>query len=138
MNGVNLHAVVRDAVASLNPDEDVILYQSAGQAVVSGHATPLYGEPIAATAQIQSESDEALYQSDNAGQNDITKKFYLCAGAKRPAGIIRPLARGGDVILRVSDGTWWLITGVIDDFSRVGWTSARCTLQVNPPEGVSP
>lgn len=31
MNGINLHMVVRSAITTINPDEQVILYQSAGQ-----------------------------------------------------------------------------------------------------------
>lgn len=29
MNGINLHMVVRSAITAINPDEQVILYQSA-------------------------------------------------------------------------------------------------------------
>lgn len=31
MNGINLHMVVRSAITAINPDEQVILYQSAGK-----------------------------------------------------------------------------------------------------------
>ena len=33
MNGINLHMVVRSAITTINPDEQVILYQSAGQKI---------------------------------------------------------------------------------------------------------
>ena len=36
MNGINLHMVVRSAITAINPDEQVILYQSAGQKNISG------------------------------------------------------------------------------------------------------
>jgi hypothetical protein len=135
MNGINLHSVVRAAITQIHPDEAVIIYRSSGQDNESGSVTPRYLPGYAARAQIQSENDEALYQSDMAGQNDITKRFYLYAesSASRPAGVVRPASRSGDLIKRASDNTWWLVVGVIDDFSGVGWTSARCTLQIEPP-----
>lgn len=42
MNGINLHMVVRNAITAINPDEQVILYQSAGQKNISGIVTPLF------------------------------------------------------------------------------------------------
>ena len=134
MNGVNLHGIVRGAIATLNPDEDAILYTASGQGNVAGKIEATYLPPVAVKVQIQSETDEALYHSNNAGQNDITNRFYLFSSSVegRPAGIIRPLGRSGDLFQR-ADGTWWLITAVVDDFSAVGWTSVRATLQTVPP-----
>lgn len=37
MNGINLHMVVRSAITTINPDEQVILYQSAGQKKYQRH-----------------------------------------------------------------------------------------------------
>lgn len=135
MTGVNLHAIVRGAINAINPDEDVTLYRASGQKNVAGKVTATYLPPVTVKAQIQSENDEALYHSNNAGQNDITKRFYLYADsvAGRPAGIIRPQARSGDIIQRVLDGTWWKVIAVIDDFSAVGWTSVRAALQTVAP-----
>ena len=39
MNGINLHMVVRSAITTINPDEQVILYQSAGQNNISKTST---------------------------------------------------------------------------------------------------
>ena len=42
---------------------------------------------------------------------------------------------GGDMFQR-SDGSWWLITAIPDNFSDVGWVSTRATLQVNAPSKI--
>lgn len=132
--GINLHSIVRGAISALHPDDTVTLYQSAGQQNVKGEIKPVYDAPQSVTAQIQSESDEKLYHADRVGQNDVTRRFYLFADpAKRPAGVIRPLARGGDIIQR-TDGTWWLVVAVPEDFSAAGWTQVRCSLQAKAPD----
>lgn len=133
---INLHKIVRGAITSVHADETVLLYKSAGQQNIAGAVEPVYNESETLAAQIQSESDDALYYSGNAGENEITRRFYLYADSLigRPAGIIRTLARGGDLIYRQEESTWWLITAVIDDFSRVGWVCVRANMQIKPAD----
>jgi hypothetical protein len=97
---------------------------------------------VAITAQMQSEGPTALAHADQAGTEEVSRKIYLNSGpdlGERVAGIVRPPARGGDM-LQLNDGTWWLVVGVIEDFSRSGdpgrsgWVCARVTLQVLPPD----
>lgn len=132
---MNLHAVVRGSICAVHPEENVTLYRSTGASDSYGAPTPLYAEGKCLSAQVQSEGDEALYYSDNMGMNDVTRSVWLFADrnmAQRPAGIFRPLARGGDM-LRRADGTWWLITAVPEDFSASGWVKARISLQTEAP-----
>lgn len=134
MAGLNLHSLVRGVIATVHPDEDVLLYQSTGSANVKGQPIPVYAPPQALRAQVQSENDEALQHIEKVNESDIVKRFYLTANAAmRPAGVMRPLSRGGDMIQR-ADGTWWLITGTIDDFSAVGWVAVRATMQTKGPD----
>lgn len=135
----NLHDIVRNAIVTNHPDESVWRYRSLGQKNVAGKYVPEYGDPEQLDAQIQSESDESLYHADRAGENDITKNFYVYSPfnpGERVSGIFRPLARSGDMIYRNSENTWWLVTALVEDFSDVGWCKVRCTMQVNAPEGV--
>lgn len=143
MAGVNLHSIVRGAVNALHPDMRATLYRSTGQSVrPGGLVKSAYGEGVQVKVQVQSEGATVLYHADRVGMEEITRKMYLfCAPGLdlRVAGILRPLSRGGDMI-KISpeeqwfSGTWWLVDGVVEDFSASGWSSVRATLQVNPPD----
>lgn len=141
---VNLHRVVRGAITAIHSDETVQWYGFSSQINLDGAITPLYFPPKSVKAQIQSESDDALYHSNNVGENEIMRRFYLYANGvvSRPAGIIRPLGRAGDLLYRPVDATWWLITATIDDFSASGWACVRAVQQVEAdgfaPEVIEP
>lgn len=131
MNGINLHNVVRGAVTAVHPDETLTLYRSTGRTNVNGRVTPSYASPVTIKAQVQGVGGDDLLYLDATARSKIMRKFYLYSDddiSTRPAGIIRPVARGGDMMLR-SDGTWWLITSVSEDFSSVGWESVIGTMQ---------
>lgn len=134
---INLHALVRGAVTALHPDEAVTLYQSTGQSNELGRIVPAYAEPQTVQAQIQSLSAEDLAHMEDASRTEISRKAYLFApdAALPPAGIVRPLARSGDMLQR-ADGTWWLVTGIIEDFTASGWVCVAITQQVEGPQGV--
>ena len=134
MMGLNLHAIVHPMVTVIHPDETVTLYQAQGQTNVAGKITPVYLPPQPILAQVQTASDAALYHADRVGQNDVTRNMYLFANSDTPpAGVVRPMARGGDIIQR-ANGTWWLVVAVPEDFSGVEWVMARCSLQVKAPD----
>jgi hypothetical protein len=134
---INLHALVNPVISALHPNVPGTLYPSTGQTLAAdGKAQPAYdtaGRPV--SAQMQSEGANTLYHADRVGMEEVSRKFYLFSSADlstRVAGLVRPLSRGGD-LLRLDDGTWWLIDAVLEDFTRSGWVSARATLQVDPP-----
>lgn len=131
---MNLHAIVHTAVTALHPAETVTLYQATGQTNTLGRVTPAYAGPQTVQAQIQSLSAEDLAHGQEASRTAIDRKAYLFApdAALPPAGIVRPLARGGDMLER-ADGTWWLITGMIEDFTASGWVCVSMTQQVDAP-----
>lgn len=133
---MNLHAIARAAITAIHPDEQVTIHRSLGQDVDDeGRVIPLYEEALA-MAQVQSLSDEKLYHSGLAGQSETNRTFYLRAEANpllKPYGVLRPLARGGDIIKR-ADGTSWLVNTVKEDFSDVGWVNVGATLQVKGPD----
>lgn len=132
---INLRAVAGPAIAAVHPDERVALWRNHGQTVDDeGRVTPLY-DVAPMSAQVQSLSDEKLYFAGQAGQNEVNRAFYLAAEpTAKSAGLLRPLARGGDMIQR-PDGTWWLVTSVMEDFSAAGWVRVGATLQERGPEG---
>lgn len=131
---INLHQVVRGAITALHPDESVSLVQSVGQANIAGRIVPQYAAPLTLLAQIQSMGSDELAHLEKTDSTKIYRKAWLNEPAERPvAGIIRELARNGDFIQR-QDGSWWLITAVMDDFSRSGWVSVAITRELNGPQ----
>lgn len=130
---MNLHGIARNVIQAAHAEEPLTLYQSTGQVNEKGRLTPIYAEPLSVSGQVQTENDEKLYHAYATSQDEITRRIYLYTEKLRPAGIVRPQARGGDMIER-GDGTWWLVTGVLDDFSGAGWVCVRVTLQVNKPD----
>ena len=138
MSGLNLHDIVRAAITYNHPDETVQLYFNVEQVNDWGTVTPSYQGPDPVQAQIQSESDAALFHSNNTGMNTETVKAYFYQNAPLPIfDLSRFNQHGGDMFQR-EDGSWWLITAIPDNFSDVGWISTRATLQVNPPSKIVP
>lgn len=134
MNGINLHHIVRAPITNVHPDEALLWYQNLGAQNVGGILKPSFADPLPLVAQVQSESDAALMHADRAGMNTETVKVYLYWNTqKAPLNLDRFTAKGGDMFKR-SDGSWWLITGLTDNFADVGWVSCRAVRQVNPPE----
>lgn len=132
---MNLHALVRGAITPLHPDEPVTLRQSVGQQNVRGRITPVYGPAQAVQAQIQSLGQNDLAQTEQTSSTKVDRKAYLYAPSPSlpPQGMVRPLARNGDM-LRRADGTWWLVTAMIEDFTASGWVCVGITQQVDGPD----
>ena len=132
---MNLHAIVRPVIPVVHPDEPVTWYRSTGQ-VESGYGLVerSYAEGVPLIAQVQSESDAALYYANRASDNSIVRKFYLMASPDTPpASIVRPEARSGDFIRR-RDGRFWYVEAVNEDFSaNANWVCVRGVLQDTIP-----
>ncbi|MCH5277758.1 MAG: hypothetical protein J1E80_07995 [Desulfovibrionaceae bacterium] len=132
---MNLHAVVRGAIPALHPDETVTLRQSTGQTNVRGRMVPVYGPAQTVSAQIQSLGSDDLQHSEAVNLTQRDRKAYLFAPDPKlpPNGIVRPLARAGDMIQR-SDGFWWLVTAMLEDFTASGWVCVGITEQEKGPD----
>lgn len=136
---MNLHSIARGAIVALHPEESVTLYQSSGQTNNQGVISPTYEAAQTVQAQIQSLSTDELANVENVAQTGQVRKAYLFGPPVTsliPQGIVRPLARSGDMIQR-ADGTWWLVTGMMEDFSASGWVCVQITQQVDAPQGVT-
>lgn len=136
---MNLHKIVRGSINAVHPDETVQILRSLGSKPdEDGRPVTHYLRLVDVPAQIQSESDAALFHANMAGQNTIVRKIYLFSPKdpkRQPASIFRPLSRSGDYIVQ-KDGTVWLVNAVVENFADVHWVCVRATLQVKPPEGV--
>lgn len=140
MAGINLHGVVFNAIGAVNPHETVEWYRSV-PTIASGfeRSCPQWKPPIKIKAQIQSDSEAALFHSDNVGKSTTTRKVYLFSRAKlkiQPSPLQRATGRGGDV-LRFQNGTWWQVSAIIEQFSNVGWCSVRVTKLSEKPAGIA-
>ena len=135
MYGVNLHNVVRGVITFIHPDEDCILYQANGQVNNKGVITPIYLEPQEIKANIQPLDTQALKHLERVNDTKASEQIFVYSNLDMPvSGIQRmPILRSGDFIKR-QDGTYWLITSVIEDWSWDGWANAGITQQITPPD----
>ena len=136
--GINLHSLVRGVIPVLHPDEDILLIQSKGQQNVRGVVLPIYADAMLMKAQIQSFSNDDLKAMNDTSRVEHQRKAWLYSETdlgQIPQTIVRTMERGGDIILR-SDGTWWLIAGMMEDFSESGWVSVRIVAQETVPDAV--
>lgn len=133
--GINLHNVVRSAITAVHPDETVTLYQSAGQRNVKGEIVSVYSEPKEIKANFQPLDSDALKHVEVIGNTPISEQVFLYSDAPMPvAGQQRvPITRTGDIIKR-SDGTYWLVTVVLEDWTWDGWCNVGVHVQTTPPD----
>lgn len=135
MAGLNLHGIVRSVITAVHPDEDCTLYQSAGQKNVLGVVSTIYNPPQAIKANWQPLDSQTLQHLERIGDTKASEQVFLYSNTDMPvSGVQRvPITRTGDIIKRW-DGTYWLITSVIEDWSARGWANVGVTEQVTPPD----
>ena len=126
---MNLHAIVSGAIGSVNHHEMVTIYRCNGTTNNAGVVSVTYtSQDILAQVQAPNAGDIKLF--DNLADAKHVKKFYINASAYT---INRFEETAGDIIKR-SDGSFWLIDMIRDDFSPAGWLCVIATLQHEPPE----
>jgi hypothetical protein len=130
---VNLNALARGPLAVVHKAEEVELVRCVGQDAEGGRVVPRYAAPVKVIARVQSEKEDAQQIVNESLVTVSTRKFYFDGGPDDyPRGIDRPGGTGGDMI-RTKDGSWWLVTAVLEDFSGAGWVSVRGTRQTEGP-----
>lgn len=135
---INLHDVVRGIIPVLHPDRKALLIQSMGKSNVRGVVTPFFADAVQISAQVQSMGNDDLRAMNDTSRVEIQRKAYLYSDTPSqliPQTIVRTLSRGGD-FLRLDDGSWWLVTGMMEDFSASGWVCVRLVQQVVVPAQV--
>lgn len=126
---MNLHNIVAGAIGSINPHETVKVYRSAGTQNVKGKVIAVY-EVSERRAQIQAPTESDIKLVEKLAEASHKIKVWI----ESPIGTINRVSQSvGDMIER-DDGTYWLVVGVADDFSRVGWCCCLCVLQTKAPE----
>lgn len=135
---LNLHKTVRSVITSVHPDVVCQLYVSTGiqQEDARGLFQATYYEPVEIKAQFQSASPESDQFVDSIEKQTAVRKVYLYSSQdlkKRPWSLYRPLARTGDFI-KDDMGQLWFVSGVLEDFTRVGWALVEVTMEPTPRE----
>lgn len=134
IHGINLHNVVRGAITAVHPDEVCVLYHSIGQRNVKGKVTPIYAEPQTIKANWQPLDSESLQHFDAINQTPCDEQVFLYSENFGVSGQHRlPTTRTGDILLR-DDGTYWLITKVLEDWTWDGWVNVGVDRQIEPPD----
>lgn len=133
---MNLHALVRGAITAVNPDQTVILLQSAGQVVENYQQRPAWAPAVKVKAQVQPTPDKALQWLLQTRQDSIWRDCYLYGPVR---GLERATARGGDMLY--FEGYEWQVDQVLEAWSATaGWTKVR-VVQVRacepPDEGAT-
>lgn len=135
MIGVNLHHVVRGAITAIHPDENCTLYQSLGQKNVKGKVTPVYAEPKTIDANFQPLDSDTLRHLEAMNDTQTSEQVFLYSDTSLPVSGERrlPITRNGDILKR-SDGTYWLVTAVLEDWSWDGWCNVGIHMVATPPD----
>lgn len=132
---MNLHSLVRNAVTAVNPDQTVILLQSAGQTVVNYKQIAAWAPAVEVKAQIQPTPDKAITWLYQSRQNAIWRDCYLYGEVN---GLSRAKATGGDMLY--FEGCEWQVDQVLEAWSETcDWTKVRVIQlrKCEPPEAGS-
>lgn len=134
---LNLHATVRAAIQSVNPDRTVAYVQSTGYTRNSaGKQIPAYAAPVLVQAQIQPPSARDLRHLDFLNIQGTIRTVFLFSN---PQGIDRIDARGGDLLVfpQFSGAPLdnWLIVRPDEtwDVGQGGWSKLFAVLQTDRP-----
>jgi hypothetical protein len=123
---MNLHAIVRGAISSVNPDIPVQVQISTGYTTTSaGKRVPSYAAPVTMTAQVQALTSTDLRKLDGLNIQGSMRTMYLSGSLN---GVSRLNQKGGDLIT-LPDGTVNLTTMVLEQWPD--WVKVACTQQVN-------
>lgn len=136
---MNLHNIVRSTINAVNADENVYLIQALGQENVKGRLIPKYAAAEAVKAQIQTLSPDELQALNDTLRTAHLRNFYLYSdtyAGHKPQGQMRITGKPEDFIFRVSDGTFWKIYTVSEDFAPAGWVCVGAALQQQVPDEV--
>lgn len=116
---MNLHKIANAAVKTVHPNEVITLFKALGQVNEFGIVKAKYLAPEVFEAQVQDDADSGLTHSDTVNQTGHAKRFYVNkydgGSGLEPHDLVRQKNRTGDIILR-KDGTYWLVTAVIEEF----------------------
>lgn len=132
---LNLHATVRSAIQSVNPDVAAVYYESTGyEANAAGQQIPQYADAFLVQIQVQPPSGKDLRHMEFLNIQGTTRVAYVYSN---PSSISRLRVKGGDILefSGFAGGAVdrWLVTRV-DERWNVGTNNIDSgELPVTPP-----
>ena len=123
---INVRAIVRSGINTINPDISIVVLQSDGFEVVPGGIQePQYLDAVSATAQVQPVPSEELQHINNYNASSVYYDLYIDGDW---SGLNRADEKGGDLIY--FDGFEWLVLSRPEAFSiSSNWTKVRVIQQ---------
>lgn len=93
---MNLHALVRSAIQTVNPDIPAQLLRNTGYSTgASGRQEPTYGTPEPVSIQAQAASGGEIERMNNLSMQGVFRKVYMYGNTQ---GIVRADKKGGDIL----------------------------------------
>lgn len=128
---MNLRALANALTGIVHPNETITLYKANGQVNTKGIVKAIYLAPITLLGNIQPLDANTLKHLEAIGDTAATSQAFLNYPVNSTQRV--PNTSGGDILKR-SDGTYWLVTSVLEDWNDDGWCNVGITLQVTPPD----
>jgi hypothetical protein len=135
---LNLHAEVRGAITSVNPDTPILYLASTGNSVDNaGRVTPGYATGANLLGQVQPLSARDLEKINYLNLEGVLRSVHMFGNTQ---GVVRVDAKGGDLLQfpEVAGSTVqnWLVVNVMETWGVVGqggWCRVIVQLQTDTP-----
>lgn len=139
---MNLHAIVRGAITSINPDLVGTWRRSTGYTALPNYKQiPVYDDFLLVPIQVQALSGGDIHRLNYLGIQGVKRSVYMYGNVQ---GINRPDSQGGDLLVfpEAPGGTpkVWLISTVFEtwpDWCRVGVSLQVPTFAITTETGFS-
>ena len=129
---LNLFTAANAAIVAVNENTTGTVWASTGATTgASGHRMATFESFPGVPLQVQAMSAENLRHVDGLNLQSVMRSVHFNGFID---GLDRPAGRGGDVL--AFDGTWWLVTQVLETWDRSGWVHVAVTLQNGKPAGI--
>lgn len=133
---MNLHALVRPAIKSVNPDTLLDWMQSSGYTTADdGHRSPTFNKFSDVAMQVQGLNTKDLQHVEKLNLQSELRKIYSYGNIQ---GVVRPSLQGGDLFVfpQQIGGTpqVWLLVQPMEtwtDAQGQGWSSGIVCLQLD-------
>lgn len=132
---MNLHAIVRPAINTVNPEYLGVWRVSNGYTVGANfRPVPGYTDHIDTPMQVQHLSGRDLVHTEFISQQGVKRTVYMFGNVQ---GVVRPDVKGGDLLLfpenRGGPNRVWLVTHVLETWTPdvAGWCRVGVVLQTD-------
>lgn len=128
--GLNLHAMVRGAITTVNPDRPAALKRSLGyETLPSGKQVPKF-ETLSGMVQVQGTNSSDLRHAEFLNIQGVLRSVYLFGNWY---GVVRADQKGGDILSFCDFGETkpkdWKVVSVLESWEN--WTKVLVCQQVS-------